>query len=58
MADKAKKIKRTHTFTAEQLERLERLAEQGQRPVSRQLWMLLEDALGRAEKMQKDAAHA
>lgn len=55
MADKEKKIKRTHTFTASQLERLERLAEQGQRPVSRQLAILLEDALGRAEKERQAA---
>ncbi len=50
MADKEKKTKRTHTFTLSQLERLERLAEQGQRPISRQLAILLEDALSRAEK--------
>lgn len=46
---KEKKIKRTHTFTESQLERLERLAEQERRPVSRQLEILLEDALKRAE---------
>lgn len=54
--EKESKIKRTHTFTREHLERLERLAEKEQRPVSRQLGILLEDALKRAEERERLAA--
>lgn len=51
---KETKIKRTHTFDRKLLVRLEELAEKEQRPVSRQLAILLEDALSRAERKGKD----
>ncbi len=46
------KIKRTHTFDPELLERLERAAKQERRAVSEQLSIFLEQALNRFEKEQ------
>jgi hypothetical protein len=46
------KIKRTHTFDPELLDRLDRAAKQERRSVSEQLSIFLEEALARFEKAQ------
>ncbi len=50
---KERKIPRTYTLEPALIARLERQAEQGKRPISRQLAILLEEALDRAEKKER-----
>ena len=49
---KERKIPRTYTLDPSLLARLKRLAERGQRPINRQLAILLEDAIDRAERSE------
>lgn len=49
METKIRKIPRTYTLDPGLISRLEQLAAKGNRPINRQLAILLEDALNRAE---------